>query len=134
RRECDDATDTAASCRLTNSRGASSMAAMGVKVRERNDAWWIFIDHRGQRKARRIGTGAAGKKAAQQVAQQIQARLALGQTAYEPQTAGITLEAFAKTFLHRIEHTRKPSTHEGYQQTLTHNILPILGKLDLHLV
>ncbi len=110
------------------------MAAMGVKVRERNGAWWIFIDHHGQRKARRIGTGASGKKAAQQVAQQIQARFSLGQTAFDQQTAGVTLEAFAETFLHRIEHTRKPSTHEGYQQTLTHNILPALGKLDLHLV
>ena len=110
------------------------MAAMGVKVRERNGAWWIFIDHQGQRKAKRIGAGASGKKAAQQVAQQIQARLALGQPAYESHTAGITLEAFAETFLRRIQQTRKPSTHEGYQQTLTHNIKPMLGKLDLQTV
>ncbi len=110
------------------------MAGMGVKVRARNGAWWVFINHRGQRKARRIGTGVSGKKAAQHVAQQIQARLALGQTAFDNQTTGVTLEAYAETFLQRIEHIRKPSTHESYQQTLTHNILPMLGKLDLHAV
>ena len=110
------------------------MAVMGVKVRERNGAWWIFINHHGQRKARRIGVGASGKKAAQQVAQQIQARLALGQTAFDRQSAGVTLEAYTETFLQRIEHTRKPSTHESYHQTMTHNILPMLGTLDLHTV
>ena len=110
------------------------MSIMGVKVREWKGAWWVFIDHQGQRKAKRIGAGAPGKKAARQVAQQIQARLALGQTAFDRHTAGITLEAFAETFLHRIEHTRKPSTHEGYQQTLTHNIKPMLGQLELHAV
>jgi integrase len=110
------------------------MSTMGVKVRERNGAWWIFIDHHGQRKARRIGIGSAGKKAAQDVAKQIHARLALGETAFDNLSAGITLEAFAETFLERIQRTRKPSTHEGYQQTLTHNIKPILGKLDLRAV
>ncbi len=87
------------------------MAAMGVKVRERNGAWWIFIDHQGQRKAKRIGPGAAGKKAAQQVAQQIQARLALGQAAFQSQPAGETIETYAEIFLQRIEQTRKHTTH-----------------------
>ncbi len=107
------------------------MEGMGVKVRERNGAWWIFIDHHRQRKARLIGAGASGKKAAQQVAQQIQVRLALGQTAFESQSAGVTLNVYAGTFLQRIEHIRKPTTHEGYQQTLTRDIKPMLGKLDL---
>jgi len=110
------------------------MTTMGVKVRERNGAWWVFINHHGQRKARRIGPGAPGKKAAQQVAQQIQARLALGQPAYESHTAGVTVDTYADTFLQRIQHTRKPSTHEGYQQSLTHNIQPMLGTLDLQAV
>ena len=110
------------------------MAPMGVKVRERNGAWWIFIDHHGQRKARRIGAGTPGKKTAQQVAQQIQARLALGQTAFDSQSTGVTLDAYAETFLHRIEHIRKPSTHEAYQQTLTRDITPMLGKLDLQAI
>ena len=101
------------------------MAFMGVKVRERKGAWWIVIDHRGMRNSKKIGPGAAGKKAAQEVAKKIQAHLALGESAFDSLTAGITLEAFAETFLHHIQHTRKPSTQEGYQQTLTHNIKPM---------
>ena len=107
---------------------------MAVKVKAWKGAWWVFIDHHGQRKAKRIGAGAPGKKAAQKVALRIQARLVLGQTAFDHPGAGLTLDAFAETFLQRIQHTRKLSTHEGYQQTLTRNIKPMLGKLDLHAV
>ena len=49
---------------------------MAVKVRQRNGAWWVFVDHKGQRKAKRIGTGKEGKKAAELVATKIAARLA----------------------------------------------------------
>ena len=51
---------------------------MGVKVRERDGGWWLFIDHKGQRKAKRVGAGPKAKKAADLAAVQIQARLAVG--------------------------------------------------------
>jgi len=107
------------------------MAVMGVKVRERNGAWWVFIDHCGQRKARRIGAGAPGKKAAQQVAQQIQARLALGQAAFDSQTAGVTIDSYAETFLQRIEHMRKHTTFVDYRKIVNKDHLPVLHGLDL---
>ena len=47
---------------------------MAVKVRQRDGKWWIFIDHNGKRKAKCIGD----KRAAGQVAEKIQAKLALG--------------------------------------------------------
>lgn len=59
------------------------MRPMGVTIREWKGAWWIFINDHGTRKAKRIGTGAVGKKAAKQAAEQIQARLALGQTPFD---------------------------------------------------
>ena len=40
---------------------------MGVKAREWKGAWWVFVNHQHQRKARRIGGGADGKKAAKEV-------------------------------------------------------------------
>lgn len=107
---------------------------MAVKVKAWKGAWWIFINHHGTRKTKRIGVGEPGKKAAKHVAQQIQARLALGQVAFESHKPGVTLDSYSETFLQRIEQTRKPSTHESYQQTLTHNIQPMLGKLDLQTV
>jgi integrase len=98
---------------------------MSVKVKEWKGAWWIFINHHGTRKAKRIGVGASGKKAAQHVAQQIQARLAIGQPAFEPKPTTVAVESYAETFLERIEHTRKHTTHDGYRKILDHDILPV---------
>ena len=61
---------------------------MGVKVREHRGALWLFIDHDGKRKARRVGAGKVGKKAAELAAVKIQARLAEGNlSALEPEGA-----------------------------------------------
>lgn len=68
------------------------MGPMGVTIRERKGAWWIFINHQGSRKAKRVGVGAPAKKAAQYAAQQIRARLALGQSALDPPKADVTLQ------------------------------------------
>jgi integrase len=51
---------------------------MGVTVREKDGAWWVFISHQNKRKARRVGTGEPGKRAAYQAAEKIQAKLVLG--------------------------------------------------------
>ena len=53
---------------------------MGVKVRERpqeSGIWWVFIDHQGNRKSKKIGKD---KKLANDVAKKIEARLVLGDT------------------------------------------------------
>jgi integrase len=47
---------------------------MGVKVKKRNGAWWVFINYHGRRKARKIGT----RDAAEKVKRELEARLALG--------------------------------------------------------
>jgi integrase len=51
---------------------------MAVKVKHHRGAYWIFIDYQGQRKARRVGEGRAGKQAAELAAAKIAARLADG--------------------------------------------------------
>ncbi len=104
---------------------------MGVKIRQWKGAWWIFIDHQGMRKAKRIGVGEPARKAAKQAAQQIQARLALGQPAFQSQKSGMTLERYAEVFLERIEHTRKHTTFADYTKILNRDILPTLRGLDL---
>lgn len=53
---------------------------MGVKVRARGASWFVFIDHRGVRRAKCFGKGAVAKKAAQLAATQIAARLATDAT------------------------------------------------------
>src|SRR5438874_12680052 len=53
---------------------------MGVKVKHWKGAYWLFINHNGKRKARRVGAGPAGQRAANAAAIKIQARLAEGDT------------------------------------------------------
>ena len=104
---------------------------MAVTVKEWKGAWWIFINHHGTRKAKRVGVGEPGKKAAKHVAQQIQARLALGQVAFESTKSGVTFESYSETFLHRIEQTRKHSTLADYRKIVDRDLLPIFRGLDL---
>lgn len=105
---------------------------MGVKVRERKTAWWLFIDYRGRRKAKRIGSGPSGKKAAELAAIKIRARLAEGDTcSLEPTPAAagpITLARFAEGWL--VSHagqTCKASTVKIYGVNLRLHVLPELG-------
>src|SRR5262249_1258425 len=49
---------------------------MAVKVKHHKGKWWVFIDHKGKRKAKCIGTS---KRAAESVAEKIQAKISLGQ-------------------------------------------------------
>ena len=49
---------------------------MGVKIREKvkgSGVWWVFINHHGKRKAKKIGT----KKLAKEVAKNLEAKLTL---------------------------------------------------------
>lgn len=57
---------------------------MGVVIRQRTGAWWVFMNHQGRRKAKRVGTGPSGKKAAEHAAAQFQAQLTLGDTSRLP--------------------------------------------------
>jgi integrase len=104
---------------------------MVVTVKEWKGAWWIFLNHQGTRKAKRVGVGESGKKAAKQVAQQIQARLTLGQAAFDRHKAGVTFDRYAETFLQRIEHTRKYTTLADYRKIVTNDLLPVFRGLDL---
>jgi integrase len=104
---------------------------VGVKIREWKGAWWLFINHNGQRKAKRVGVGDVGKKAARQAAGQIQARLALGEHGTLDNTAAVSLEQYTATWLERIQHTRKHSTYDDYQKILKRDVLPMLGSMKL---
>jgi hypothetical protein len=47
---------------------------MGVKIRQKNGKWYVFVDYHGRRKAKCVGT----KPAAEDVKRKLEARLALG--------------------------------------------------------
>ena len=95
---------------------------MGVKIRFRSGGWWIFIDHQGRRRAKKVGDRAT----ALQVAQRVRERLALGDfTLLGTDTESLT--TYATRWLTDGEKARKASTHRFYSVNLTRHILPIIG-------
>jgi len=105
---------------------------MGVKVREKikgSGAYWIFINYKGKRTSRQIGT----KKAAEKAMEHAQARLKLGQDALPKEKPAVpTLEQYWKGF----EETYLPlgvreNTMASYKRSFRVHILPELGSLRL---
>lgn len=96
---------------------------MGVKVRERNGAWWLYIDHRGQRKAKRVGAGRPGRKAAERAAIEIQARLIRGDAGvFDPEPVRTKPKTFREVATDWLE--KYPALHAIRPGTLTK--LPLL--------
>jgi integrase len=108
---------------------------MGVKVKQWKGAWWLFIDHHGKRKAKRVGVGKNGKRSAEQAAIQIQAKLAEGNlSALEgPERRAIpTFEQYAERWLtEAIRPHRKTRTEEYYRQIVANHLKPTFGHLPL---
>ena len=105
---------------------------MGVKVREKiagSGSWWVFINYKGKRTSRLVGS----QKAATKVKEQIEARLKLGQSALPVEKkSSPTLERYWQGF----EETYLPlgvkeNTIASYRRCFKNHILPQLGKLEL---
>ncbi len=107
---------------------------MGVKVREKpkgSGIWWIFIDHKGRRKAKKIGRD---KKVALAMAKKIEGKLALGdmklssdKERQEPEVS--TFEEYSGTWVNvTVLATCKPSTFGDYKGILKNHVLSEFGK------
>jgi integrase len=109
---------------------------MAVKVRAWKGAWWVFTDFKGKRKARRVGIGKTGKRAAEAAAAQIAAKLALGDLSalerpHEP-ARSVSVAAHAERWLKTDVALRlKPASQETYAQMIRLHINPILGSVAL---
>jgi integrase len=105
---------------------------MGVKVREKvegSGVWWVFVNYKGKRTSRQVGT----QKAALKVQEQIEARLKLGQDILPKEKApSPTLQeywdGFDETYL---QSGVRESTLESYKATFKNHVLPKLGTVRL---
>ncbi len=104
---------------------------MGVKVRERpkgSGVWWIFVDHKGTRKAKKIGKD---RKLAEKVKDVMEANLKLDRPLMgkEEEPPVPTIRAYYKQFKENyMATTLKLTTFEGYDSSYRNYILPQLGK------
>lgn len=101
---------------------------MGVKVRERPEGsgvWWIFIDHQGNRKAKKVGKD---KKLAHEVVKKLEAKLTLGDVGLPDKEAVPKFSKYADIWIaSTVPATCKASTLRDYQSILKHHVLPILA-------
>jgi integrase len=107
---------------------------MGVRVREKpqgSGTYWVFIDHHGKRKAKKIGKD---KRTAQEVARKIEARLVLGDLSLldQDEEKTPTFGEYAQTWIKvTVPATCKPATLYDYQIILKIHVLPEFGKIPI---
>jgi integrase len=113
---------------------------MGVKIREKpkgSGAWWLFINHGRTRRAKRVGTGKEGKKAAELAAVQISARLASGDVGVlSPPPAlharQVTFAEYAERWIaESVLPHRKERTVSYYRQIIDKHLAPTFGGMVL---
>lgn len=118
---------------------------MGVKVREKppnSGIWWVFIDHQGRRKAKKVGKD---KKLAQDVAKKIEAKITLGDVGLIDQQENNTPTLRQYVYGWKDEERTHPgwfekqaqlalkrSTWKNYHTLLKVHILPELGEHRLN--
>ncbi len=87
---------------------------MSVKVREKKGSWWLFIDHKGHRKAKKIK---GNKRDANRLAKQLQANLDAGDLGFlDGEEAAKTLNYYIELWLHGSARvTLRDSTLTGYR-------------------
>jgi integrase len=107
---------------------------MGVKVKEWKGAWWIFVNHKGKRKAKRVGEGKEGYRATSSAAETLQARLVLGDyNLDEPKP--VTLRDYAEVWLSTyVSANLKAGTQEKYAEVLCKHWFPRLGDIPMQSV
>lgn len=118
---------------------------MGVKVREKHPGsgvWWIYIDHQGKRKSKKIGRD---KKLAVEAAKKIEARLTLGDIGIiDGEAVPVpTLKEYVcgwkdekgthQGWFDKVARlSLKNSTRRGYQLILQAHLLPEFGSIRLN--
>jgi integrase len=100
---------------------------MSVRVKFHKGAWWVFINHAGRRRAKKIGD----RDAATRVARRIREQLAAGDLHLTQTDAPETLESYARVWLDSLTGNLKASTIKFYGDNLERHVLPLLGSRPL---
>ncbi len=106
---------------------------MAVTVREKpkgSGEWWIFINHQGKRKSKKIGKD---KKLACKVAEKIKARLVLNELRVEKINKKCpTFKQYVEIWLEDyIGQTKRVTTYQRYKAMFQNHIESSLGKLPM---
>jgi integrase len=100
---------------------------MGVNVKEWKGAWWVFVNHHGRRKAKRVGD----RRTAETVAKGIRKRLAEGAFRLAPQ--GPPFVELAEEWLRKYPVIRSISqtSLENYTGFVRQHLIPYFGSMSV---
>ena len=103
---------------------------MGVKVRQKDGKWYVFINHHGQRKAKCVGDS---KRAAEEVKRKLEAKLTLGDVGLLAPTPQVILFGdYAEQWLaHYVPVACKPSSGRILRGIVRNHLLPAFGAQEL---
>ena len=98
---------------------------MGVTVRqkqpEKGSPWWVFINHQGKRKAKKVGD----KKTAEAVAAKIREKMKLGELKIEEEKETPLFKDYAEEWFNgHVKVYCKPSTAEDYETHIKKHLNP----------
>src|SRR5262245_50098254 len=103
---------------------------MGVKVRQKDGKWYVFIKHHGQRKAKCVGDS---KKAAEEVKRKLEAKLTLGDVGLlDTAPQAVLFGDYAEQWLaHYVAIACKPSSGRTLRGIVRTHLLPAFGARDI---
>ncbi len=114
---------------------------MSAKVKNDRGAWWVITHYQGRRTKKRIGTTKADRRKAQKIADEINARLALGAfRTDDPREQPLPFGEYAKQWfrsevelpiLRNAESALSPATAELHERHLRLYLLPFFQKRDV---
>ena len=99
---------------------------MGVRVRKKDGSWYVFINHKGKRKAKKIGD----RNAALEVARKLEAGLALGDLSIPDESSERppNFQEYAERWLESYAKVHcRVSTYMKYGTLLRHYAFPRFG-------
>ena len=102
---------------------------VGQKVKGKGKPWWVFVAHDGQRISKKVCT----KDAANEVAKQLEARLALCEDVFaEEKKADPTFGEYAKTWIETmVPATCKTNTIKDYEDILRIHVKPVFENFKI---
>jgi len=102
---------------------------VGVRVRYWKGSWWVFVSHRGRRKAKLVGD----RRTAEEIASKLRARLLLGDlSVLENERASHTVQSYGGRWLETYAAVNcKPRTLELYSFLCRRHLFPALGGVRL---
>lgn len=103
---------------------------MGVRVREKDGNWYVFVNRLRKRKAKKVGPGEAGKRLAYELADRLRIQLAFGED-IDPPKETPDFATYAEDWLKSVSTLRKTGTWETYKRHMDRIWIPALGKLRL---